>query len=187
MLNIVLFGPPGSGKGTQAENMIRKYGLNHLSTGDLLRAEIAGQTDLGRKAKAIVEKGELVPDEIVIGMIEKRVSAEENPKGFIFDGFPRTVEQARALDEMLDSRNTGITLMITLEVDRQELINRLLKRSEKEGRPDDNLETIENRIRVYEDQTTPVMDYYDQQGKARYVDGMGSIEEIFSRIVKVIE
>lgn len=187
MLNIVLFGPPGSGKGTQAENMIRKYDLSHLSTGDLLRAEIAGQTGLGMKAKAIVENGELVPDEIVIGMIEKRVSAEENPKGFIFDGFPRTVEQARALDKMLASKNTGITLMITLEVDRQELINRLLKRSEKEGRPDDNIETIENRIRVYEDQTTPVMDYYDQQGKARYVDGMGSIEEIFSRIMKVIE
>jgi len=187
MLNIVLFGPPGSGKGTQAENIIRKYDLNHLSTGDLLRAEIAGQTDLGRKAKAIVEKGELVPDEIVIGMIEKRVSAEKEPKGFIFDGFPRTVEQAKALDKMLASKNTGITLMITLEVDRQELINRLLKRSEKEGRSDDNLETIENRIRVYEDQTTPVMDYYHQQGKARYVDGMGSIEEIFSRIVKVIE
>jgi adenylate kinase len=187
MLNIVLFGPPGSGKGTQAENIIRKYNLNHLSTGDLLRAEIAGQTNLGRKAKAIVEKGELVPDEIVIGMIEKRVSTEENTKGFIFDGFPRTVEQARALDKMLASKNTGITLMITLEADRQELINRLLKRSEKEGRPDDNLETIENRIRVYEDQTTPVMDYYDQQGKARYVNGMGSIEEIFSRIIKVIE
>jgi len=187
MLNIVLFGPPGSGKGTQAENIIRKYELNHLSTGDLLRAEIAGQTDLGKKAKAIVEKGELVPDEIVIGMIEKRVSAEENPKGFIFDGFPRTVEQAKALDKMLASKNTGITLMITLEVDRQELINRLLKRSEKEGRPDDNLETIENRIKVYEDQTTPVMDYYDQQGKARYVDGIGSVEEVFSRIIKVIE
>ena len=187
MLNIVLFGPPGSGKGTQAENIINKYGLKHLSTGDLLRAEIAGRTQLGLKAKKIMDKGELVPDEVVVGMIEKRITAEKDPKGFIFDGFPRTVAQAKSLDEMLTSKKTGIALMISLDVNRQELIDRLLKRGQQQGRSDDNLETIENRIRVYEDQTTPVMNYYDKQGKAKMIDGIGSIEEIFMRIVKVIE
>jgi len=186
MLNIVLFGPPGSGKGTQAENMIRKYNLKHLSTGDLLRTEIVGQTELGMKAKKIVDKGELVPDEVVVGMIEKRISEEKETKGFIFDGFPRTVAQAKALDKMLTSKSTEITLMISLEVNRQELVNRLLKRSQQQGRTDDKLETIENRIRVYEEQTTPVMDYYDQQGKAKKINGTGSIETIFERIVNVI-
>jgi adenylate kinase len=187
MLNIVLFGPPGSGKGTQAEKIINKYKLLHLSTGDLLRAEIASKTDLGLKAKSIMDKGELVPDEVVVGMIEKRISAEKKPNGFIFDGFPRTVAQAEALDTVLAKKNTSIILMISLDVKRQELINRLLKRGKEQGRSDDNLQTIENRIKVYEDQTTPVMNYYDQQGKARYVDGMGSIEEIFERIKKVIK
>jgi adenylate kinase len=186
MLNIVLFGPPGSGKGTQAEKIIHKYELKHLSTGDLLRAEITGKTELGLRAKSVMDKGELVPDEVVIGMIEKRINSEENPKGFIFDGFPRTVAQAKALDDMLANKNTGITLMISLDVKRQELINRLLKRGNEQGRSDDNLETIENRIKVYEDQTSPVMKFYDQQKKSRYVDGMGSIEEIFIRIVEVI-
>jgi len=186
MLNIVLFGPPGSGKGTQAENIIRKYNLKHLSTGDLLRAEITGKTELGMKAKSIMDKGALVPDEIVIGMIEKRINAEKNPKGFIFDGFPRTVAQAESLDKMLSGKKTSITMMISLDVKRQELINRLLKRGQEQGRSDDNLETIENRIKVYENQTKPVMNYYDGQGKSRYIDGMGTIEEIFKRIEKVI-
>ena len=187
MLNIVLFGPPGSGKGTQAEKIINKYKLKHLSTGDLLRAEIANKTELGLKAKSIMDKGELVPDEVVIGMIEKRIGIEKKPKGFIFDGFPRTVAQAKTLDHVMAKNKTSITLMISLDVNRQELINRLLKRGKEQGRSDDNLQTIENRIKVYEDQTTPVMKYYDQQGKARYVDGMGSIEEIFARIEKVIK
>jgi adenylate kinase len=186
MLNIVLFGPPGSGKGTQAENIISKYNLKHLSTGDLLRAEITSKTELGIKAKSIMDKGALVPDEIVIGMIEKRINAEKNPKGFIFDGFPRTVAQAKSLDKMLSEKKTSIGLMISLDVKRQELINRLLKRGIEQGRSDDNLETIENRIKVYDDQTKPVMNYYDKQGKARYVDGMGSIAEIFTRIEKAI-
>jgi adenylate kinase len=186
MLNIVLFGPPGSGKGTQAEKIIKKYKLNHLSTGDLLRAEIASRTELGLKARSIMDKGELVPDEVVVGMIEKRIIAGKKTKGFIFDGFPRTVAQAKALDAVLDKRNMSISLMISLDVKRQELINRLLKRGKEQGRSDDNLQTIENRIKVYEDQTTPVMNYYDQQGKAKYVDGMGSIEEIFRRIEEVI-
>ena len=186
MLNIVLFGPPGSGKGTQAEKIISKYKLKHLSTGDLLRAEIAGKTDLGMKAKSIMDKGALVPDEIVIGMIEKRINTEINTKGFIFDGFPRTVAQAESLDKMLSGKKTSITLMISLDVKRQELIDRLLKRGKEQGRSDDNLETIENRIKVYENQTRPVMNYYDKQGKARYVDGIGTIDEIFKRIEKVI-
>jgi adenylate kinase len=186
MLNIVLFGPPGSGKGTQAEKIISKYNLKHLSTGDLLRAEIASKTELGIKAKSIMDKGALVPDEIVIGMIEKRINAENNPKGFIFDGFPRTVAQAKSLDKMLSEKKTSIGIMISLDVKRQELINRLLKRGKEQGRSDDNLETIENRIKVYDDQTKPVMNYYDKQGKARYVDGMGSIAEIFTRIEKAI-
>jgi adenylate kinase len=187
MLNIVLFGPPGSGKGTQAEKIINKYKLMHLSTGDLLRAEIANKTELGLKAKSIMDKGELVPDEVVVGMIEKRIGTDKKPKGFIFDGFPRTVAQAKALDAVLARKKTSITLMISLDVKRQELINRLLKRGIEQGRSDDNLQTIENRIKVYEDQTTPVMNYYDQQGKAKYVDGMGTIGEIFTRIEKVIK
>jgi adenylate kinase len=187
MLNIVLFGPPGSGKGTQAEKIIHKYNLTHLSTGDLLRAEIAGRTELGMKAKSIMDTGALVPDEVVVGMIKNRINAEQNPKGFIFDGFPRTVAQAESLDNLLAENNMSITMMISLDVKRQELINRLLKRGKEQGRSDDNLGTIENRIKVYEDQTTPVMNYYDEQGKARYVDGMGTIEEIFERIVNGIQ
>lgn len=186
MLNIVLFGPPGSGKGTQAENIIRKYNLKHLSTGDLLRAEIAGKTELGMKAKSIMDTGALVPDEIVIGMIEKRINTEKNPKGFIFDGFPRTVAQAESLDKMLSGKKTSITMMISLDVKWQELIDRLLKRGKEQGRSDDNLETIENRIKVYENQTKPVMNYYAGQGKAQYIDGMGTIDDIFKRIEKVI-
>jgi adenylate kinase len=187
MLNIVLFGPPGSGKGTQSEKIIAAYKLVHLSTGDLLRAEIAGKTELGMKASSIMQKGELVPDEVVIGMIENRIGQEKDANGFIFDGFPRTVEQARSLDSLLKNRGMKISVMISLNVDRQELINRLLKRGQEQGRSDDTLEVIENRINVYEDQTTPVMDYYKAAGKYRGVDGIGSIEEIYQRITSVLE
>ena len=187
MLNIVIFGPPGSGKGTQSDKIIEKYGLIHLSTGDLLRAEIAGETELGLKAKNIMEKGALVPDEVVIGMIKNRIDANIGSNGFIFDGFPRTVEQAEALDNLLSEWNLKINLMISLTVERQELITRLLKRGKEQGRTDDNLETIENRIKVYEDQTTPVMAFYTSQGKAQTVDGIGTIDEIFDRIVEVIK
>ncbi len=186
MLNIVLFGPPGSGKGTQAEKIINKFKLKHLSTGDLLRAEIAGKTKLGLKAKSIMEKGELVPDEVVIGMIENRMDSEPDAEGFIFDGFPRTVEQAKALDQLMLIRDQSISMMISLEVERRELINRLLKRGKEQDRSDDNLETIENRIKVYEDQTTPVMGYYKETGKYKAVNGMGSIDEIFERIIGII-
>jgi adenylate kinase len=186
MLNIVLFGPPGSGKGTQSEKIIAAYQLVHLSTGDLLRAEIAGKTELGLRAGSIMQRGELVPDEVVIGMIENRIDQEKGANGFIFDGFPRTVAQARSLDKLLGSRGLEISVMISLNVDRQELINRLLKRGKEQGRSDDTLEVIENRIRVYEEQTFPVMDYYKETGKYREVEGAGSIETIFNRITAIL-
>ena len=187
MLNIVLFGPPGSGKGTQSEKIIEQYGLSHFSTGDMLRAELAAETELGLQAKSIMEKGELVSDEIIIGMIRNRITGQTDAKGFIFDGFPRTVAQAEALDTLLDELEMKINVMLGLEVERQELIDRLLKRGKEQGRSDDNLETIENRIRVYEDQTSPVMGYYESQGKYRGVEGVGSIEDIFGRLSGIIE
>ena len=186
MLNIVLFGPPGSGKGTQSEKIIGLYGLTHFSTGDMLRAELAAETELGLQAKSIMEQGELVSDEIIIGMIRNRITGQTDAKGFIFDGFPRTVAQAEALDSLLDELGMEINVMLGLEVERQELIDRLLKRGKEQGRSDDNLETIENRIRVYEDQTSPVMGYYRGQGKYRGVDGVGGIEDIFGRLTGII-
>jgi adenylate kinase len=187
MLNIVLFGPPGSGKGTQSEKIIDKYGLTHFSTGDMLRAELAAETELGLQAKSIMERGELVSDEIILGMIRNKITAAKDAKGFIFDGFPRTVAQAEGLDTLLEELGMKIDLMLGLEVDRQELIDRLLKRGQEQGRADDNLETIENRIKVYEDQTSPVMGFYNSLGKYRGVDGVGSIEDIFDRLTGIIE
>jgi adenylate kinase len=187
MLNIVLFGPPGSGKGTQSENLIKKYGLIHLSTGDILRDAIANKTPLGLKAKEYMEKGELVPDEDVVNMVVKRLDTEKNPNGFIFDGFPRTCGQAQILRDLLTERDTRINVMITLEVNHDELIKRLVKRGRNSGRTDDTLEVIKNRIEVYERDTAPVIDFYKTMHKYRSVDGIGSIEEIFDRIVQVVE
>jgi adenylate kinase len=187
MLNIVLFGPPGSGKGTQSEKLIAKHKLVHLSTGDLLRSEIANKSELGMKAKAIMDKGELVSDDIVIGMIRNKINANLGSKGFIFDGFPRTVAQAGALDKVLAETGKAISLMVTLIVPDQEVIQRLLKRGEQTGRADDNITTIENRLNVYLCQTAPVMDYYEKQQKYCPVDGLGSIEEIFERIEEEIK
>jgi adenylate kinase len=187
MLNIVLFGPPGSGKGTQSELIIARYGLTHISTGDMLRAELTAETELGLRAKSIMEKGELVSDEIIIGMIRNRISGEQGAKGFIFDGFPRTVAQAEELDGLLKELGMQINVMLGLEVERQELVDRLLKRGVEQGRPDDNLETIENRIKVYGQQTRPVMGYYQAQGKYRGVQGTGSIDEIFERLCGILE
>jgi adenylate kinase len=186
MLNIVLFGPPGSGKGTQSEKLIAKYKLVHLSTGDLLRNEITNKTGLGMKAKSIMDKGELVSDEIVIGMIRNKINSNKDARGFIFDGFPRTVAQAGALDKLLSESGYPINLMVTLDVPREELIQRLLKRGEQTGRADDNLQTIENRINVYTSQTAPVIDFYKKQGKYHPVQGVGSIVDIFNGIVKEI-
>lgn len=182
MLNLVLFGPPGSGKGTQSEKLIAKHKLMHLSTGDLLRSEITNKSDLGLKAKAIMDKGELVSDDIVIGMIRNKINANLNSKGFIFDGFPRTVAQAAALDKLLSECGKSISLMVTLEVPNEEVIQRLIKRGEQTGRADDNRATIENRLNVYLSQTAPVMEFYKAQGKYRPVNGLGTIDEIFERI-----
>ena len=187
MLNIILFGPPGSGKGTQSEKIIGKYKLVHISTGDLLREEVANQTELGMKAKEIMERGELVSDEIVIGMISNKLEEHQDGPGFIFDGFPRTVEQARELRKALTDYDERISVMISLEVPREELVKRLLKRGEESGRTDDNLETINNRIDVYNRQTIPVTYYYQKMHKHVPVNGVGTVDEIFKRIVKVIE
>lgn len=187
MLNIVLFGPPGSGKGTQAEKLIEKYKLVHISTGDLLRSEVAAKTDLGNQAKAIMDKGDLVPDKIVIGMIQKKLEENKDGRGFIFDGFPRTVEQARELRKALTDYDERVTMVISLQVPREELVKRLLKRGEISGRSDDNEETINNRIDVYDKQTVPVTYYYEKMHKHVPVDGVGSVKDIFKRIVKEIE
>ncbi|MFO7670020.1 MAG: adenylate kinase [Bacteroidales bacterium] len=187
MLNIVLFGPPGSGKGTQASKIIEKYKLVHISTGDLLRMEVADQTLLGKKAKEIMEKGELVSDEIVIGMIRNKLKDNLEGPGFIFDGFPRTVEQARELRKTLTDMDERVSVMISLNVPREQLVTRLIKRGEETGRSDDNLETINNRIDVYNRQTIPVTYYYDKMRKHTPVDGTGTVDQIFERIVEVIE
>jgi adenylate kinase len=188
MLNIVLFGPPGAGKGTQAEKIIEKYQLIHLSTGDILRAELAAQTVLGQEAKKYMEKGELVPDKVVIDMIGLKIDRHQDTNGFIFDGFPRTTAQAKALDLLLGEKGTPISVMLSLEVEKYELIKRLLGRGKVSGRSDDqDISVIENRIRVYNDETAPVKGFYEKQGKYQAVDGMGTIEEIFERLCKVID
>ena len=187
MLNIVLFGPPGSGKGTQSAKLIEKYHLVHLSTGDILRGEIAAKTPLGLEAKGKMDKGELVPDEVVIGMIGNKISQNGSAKGFIFDGFPRTTAQAVALDKLLKDNGTSINIMLSLEVEKQELVNRLLNRGKESGRADDqDLSVIENRIAVYNRETSVVADYYKSLGKFKGIQGMGTIEEIFARLCQAI-
>jgi adenylate kinase len=187
MLNIILFGPPGAGKGTQSDKIIEKFKLVHFSTGDILRAEISSQTDLGLKAKAFMDKGELVPDQVVIGMIKAKVLANKNAKGFIFDGFPRTVAQAVELDKILDEEKIPVTLLIALDVEHSELVKRLQGRAKDSGRPDDmDLKIIENRIDVYNKNTLPVMDFYKDKGKLKLINGIGSIDDIFERINRVL-
>lgn len=188
MLNIVLFGPPGAGKGTQSDKLIETYQLVHFSTGDILRAEIAAQSELGLKAKAFMDKGELVPDEVVIGMIQAKVAANKDAKGFIFDGFPRTVAQAGELDKLLANESLSISGMIALDVEKEELVKRLQGRAKVSGRSDDaDINIINNRIDVYNKSTLPVADFYKAQDKLQMIDGMGSIEDIFERIQKAIE
>jgi adenylate kinase len=188
MLNLVLFGPPGSGKGTQSAKLIEKYKLVHLSTGDILRGELAAQTPLGLEAKKKMDKGELVPDEVVIGMISNKLDANTSAKGFIFDGFPRTTAQAAALDALLTKKGTAITVMLSLEVEKQELVNRLLNRGKDSGRADDqNIDVIENRIAVYNKETSIVTDYYKKQNKFQSIPGMGSIDDIFGRLSVAID
>jgi adenylate kinase len=187
MLNLVLFGPPGAGKGTQAEFLIKNYQLIHLSTGDLLRSEIISNTRLGLEAKKFMDQGELVPDAVVIGMIENKLISHRDANGFIFDGFPRTVEQAKALDELLNRNETPISGMLSLEVEEEELISRLLKRGQISGRPDDqDLSVIQNRIDVYSQKTSPLINYYGTQNKHYSINGMGSIEDIAGRLTETI-
>ena len=188
MINMIIFGAPGSGKGTQSEKIIEKYNLTHISTGDILRREMNSETKLGGIAKGYVSRGELVPDDLIIEMLEQElIKLEGVSKGVIFDGFPRTVEQASALKKMLEKKGERIALMLNLEVEREELINRLLKRGETSGRSDDNLETIEHRLKVYENFTAPVMDFYKKEGCYKNINTVGSIEVIFSDIEKVID
>ncbi len=188
MFNLILFGPPGSGKGTQSEKLITKYGLKHLATGDLLRSEIASQTPLGLEAKSFMDKGELVPDEVVIGMISSALEANSGANGFLFDGFPRTEAQAEALDKLLKLKKTGIHLMLALEVSEEELINRLLNRGKTSGRSDDvNESIIRARIAEYHKKTSAVADYYRKFEKVKQVKGEGSIEEIFNNLCSEID
>jgi adenylate kinase len=187
MLNIVLFGPPGAGKGTQSEKLIEKYGLIHLSTGDLLRNEIAKQTPLGLEAKQLMDKGDLVGDSIVIGMIESKLDSNADANGFIFDGFPRTQAQAIALDDLLQKKGTAISAMLALEVDNEELIKRLLLRGKESGRPDDQNESIiRNRVNEYNTKTLPLKNFYSEQSKFHSIDGIGSINQIFNELVQRI-
>lgn len=187
MLNIVLFGPPGAGKGTQSEKLIEKYGLVHLSTGDILRSEIARGTTLGMEAKQIMDRGDLVSDDIVIGMIESKLDANPNANGFIFDGFPRTQAQAVALDDLLQKKGTAISAMLALEVDNEELVKRLLLRGKDSGRPDDaNEEIIRNRVNEYNNKTLPLKKYYSEQAKFHSINGIGSIESIFNQLTERI-
>lgn len=188
MFNLILFGPPGSGKGTQSEKLIVKYHLKHLSTGDLLRSEINAQTPLGIEAKKFMDKGQLVPDEVVIGMISSALDTYTDVNGFLFDGFPRTSGQAEALDKLLELKKAPISVMIALEVTEEELVKRLLKRGQTSGRTDDDNDTvIRTRIVEYNKKTAPVADHYMKADKVIMVKGEGSVEEIFTALSKEID
>ena len=188
MLNLVLFGPPGCGKGTQSAKLIEKYNLIHLSTGDILRSEIANGTALGLEAKKLMDKGILVPDEVVIGMISSKLDSNKNANGFIFDGFPRTKAQAAALDNLLKEKSTSITAMLALEVEYDELVRRILHRGKDSGRADDQDPVIiGKRVDEYNNKTAPLIDYYKSQNKFHSIKGNGTIEEIFAKLCEVID
>ena len=188
MLNIVLFGPPGAGKGTQSDLLLKKYGLTHISTGDLFRKNIGEGTELGLRAKKFMDAGNLVPDSVVIDMVADKIASSGGVKGFILDGFPRTTAQAKALDEMMEKMGKPISGMVSLIVPDDELRNRLTLRAATSGRVDDqDPDKINNRIRVYYNETEPVIGYYRNQGKYHPVEGVGSIEEIFTRICEVVD
>jgi len=188
MYNLVLFGPPGAGKGTQSEMIIEKFNLTHISTGDLFRKHLGEGTELGKLAQKYMDEGNLVPDEVVIKMVELKIKSENNSNGFIFDGFPRTVTQANALDVLLEKEGTEISGMILLDVDEFELINRIMLRGKSSGRSDDqDINKVNNRIKVYKKETLPVATYYQEQGKLNTIVGVGSVDNIFSDISEVIE
>jgi adenylate kinase len=187
-LNIILFGPPGAGKGTQSEKLLAHYALKHISTGDILRAERKAGTELGQQANAYIEKGDLVPDSVVIGMVEQVVRQHPDARGFIFDGFPRTEAQGEALDAMLANLQMGISTVLALQVDEEELTRRLVERGKLSGRADDQDEaTIRNRFKVYHNETAPLISFYQKQGKLQQILGMGSVDEIFYSLCRSID
>ena len=183
----ILFGPPGAGKGTQASAIAAKYNLKHISTGELLRAEIAAGTELGRMAQSIIEAGNLVPDYIVEGMIEHVFHTTTDVAGFLLDGFPRTIPQAEALEVMLQERGTAVSTVVGLEVPEEELIRRIILRGQQTGRSDDNMETVKNRLEVYNNQTSPLKAFYQEKGLYQVIPGTGSIDEIFDRIKQAVD
>ena len=188
MINLILFGPPGSGKGTQAAKLVEKYKLVHISTGDLFRYEMGNDTPLGLEAKSYIVKGELVPDSVTIGMLKNKVDSSPEAEGFIFDGFPRTIPQAEALNQLLANMDTSVAALIALDVDDEEIVTRLLERGKISGRKDDaNEEIIRNRIEVYKKETSPVYDFYAQHDKSMKINGIGSIDEIFGRLCNAID
>ena len=187
MLNIVIFGAPGSGKGTQSERIVEKYGIDHISTGDVLRAEIKAGTQLGAQAKKLIDNGQLVPDALIVDMLASKLDSLTGGKGVIFDGFPRTIAQAEALKAMLAERGQEVTAMIELDVPEDELMTRLIKRGQESGRADDNEETIKKRLVVYREQTAPLKEWYEKEGKRCYINGLGELDRIFADIVSAID
>jgi len=187
MFNLILFGPPGSGKGTQAARLAEKYDLAHISTGEIFRREIRNSTDLGQRVQHIIEKGELVPDSLLVDILKSALEQDARPGGIIFDGFPRTLQQAADLDMLLIELGQKVDLVLALEVDEEEIIKRLLKRAQDEGRKDDTEEVIRNRMKVYHSQTAPLITYYQKQKKFQSVHGIGTIDAIFGRICTVLD
>jgi adenylate kinase len=187
MLNIVIFGAPGSGKGTQSELIISKYGLHHISTGEILRVEMENQTELGKIAEEYINKGQLIPDDVIIELLSDILEVNPDAKGYIFDGFPRTIAQGEALDKMLREKNTSIIAAFSLSVDEKELIDRLVKRGKEFGRVDDNLETIQNRLNVYHVQTEPLKIYYKKKGKLFSIKGNNSVDDVFEQITQILD
>ena len=187
MLNIVIFGAPGSGKGTQSERIVEKYGINHISTGDVLRAKIKNGTELGKTAKGYIDQGQLIPDELMIDILASVFDSFKDSKGVIFDGFPRTIAQAEALKKMLAERGQDVSVMVDLEVPEDELMVRLIKRGKDSGRADDNEETIKKRLHVYHSQTAPLIDWYKNEKKYQHINGLGTMEGIFAEICEAID
>ena len=187
MLNIVIFGAPGSGKGTQSERIVEKYGINHISTGDVLRAEIKNGTELGKTAKGYIDQGQLIPDELMIDILASVFDSFKDSKGVIFDGFPRTIAQAEALKKMLAERGQDVTVMVDLEVPEDELMTRLIKRGKDSGRADDNEETIKKRLHVYHSQTAPLIDWYKNEKKYQHINGLGTMDRIFADICEAVD